>query len=92
MKVKILPNQTLSDIAVQEYGSEDAVFALAKENDISVTEELTPGAELKCPSVVFNSEMQKYCRDNGVSPGTMKDSDSNIMLRIFTDEFTEEFK
>ena len=36
-------------------------------------------------------EMENYCKANRVSPATLENSRSDITLRIFTEEFTEEF-
>lgn len=43
MKVTVLSGQSLADIAIQVYGSMEAVFTLALENGISVTDDLEPG-------------------------------------------------
>ena len=89
--ITVLPNQTLLDIAMQEYGVAEAVFLLAQENRISPTERLTAGMELKKPDVTFNREMENYCQANRVSPATLENSHSDITLRIFSEEFTEQF-
>lgn len=91
MKVTVLPNQTLSDIAIQEYGVLEAVFLLAQANDISPTATLAPGMALERPDKVFNREMQAYCKNNCVSPATAETSDSEMRLRIFTEQFTKQF-
>ena len=85
MNVTVLPNQTLADIAIQEYGD------LAGDNDISPTEKLTPGMTVSVPDVVINREMQEYCKANNVSPATSETSDSEVRLKIFTEQFTEQF-
>lgn len=89
--ITVLPNQTLLDIAMQEYGTAEAVFLLAQENRISPTERLTVGMELKRPDVIWNKDMENYCKANRVSPATLENSQSDITLRIFTEEFTEQF-
>lgn len=89
MKVIVLPNQTLSDIAIQEYGAIEAVFLLAQTNDISPTSSLIVGASLECPDRVYNRSVQDYCKKNNVSPATAGVVIS--MNRIFTDEFSEQF-
>lgn len=91
MRVIILPNQTLSDIAIQEYGAIEAVFLLAQANDISPTAALITGASLECPERVYNRSVQEYCKKNGVSPATSEMIDSEIRLRIFTEQFQEQF-
>ena len=89
--ITVLPNQTLLDIAIQEYGVAEAVFLLAQENRISPTDRLNAGMVLKRPDVTMNKEMENYCKANRVSPATLENSRSDITLRIFTEEFTEEF-
>lgn len=91
MNVTVLPNQTLLDIAIQEYGDLAGVFILARDNDISPTEKLTPGMTVSVPDVVINREMQEYCKANNVSPATSETSDSEVRLKIFTEQFTEQF-
>lgn len=91
MNVTLLPNQTLLDIAIQEYGDLAGVFILARDNDISPTEKLTPGMTVSVPDVVINRETQEYCKANNVSPATSETSDSEVRLKIFTEQFTEHF-
>jgi len=91
MKQIVKDGQTLADVAVQEYGSWEAIIAIARENNMSMTEVPDAGAELRMPDASWNRTMQKYCKDNDVSPATARDQ-SNIHLRIFEEEFTEEFK
>lgn len=87
--VTVLPHQTMSDIATQEYGDLSAVFLIAEENDISPSDNLTAGTVLRLPDVVVNKEMQDYCKNNGISPATEVTADSDIWLKIFTEQFTK---
>lgn len=89
MTVTVKNGQTMSDIAIQEYGDLSAVFLIAEENDISPSDNLTAGTVLRLPDVVVNKEMQDYCRNNGVSPATEVTADSDIWLKIFTEQFTK---
>lgn len=89
--VRVVPKQTMLDIAVQEYGDMSAMLLIARANDISPTADLQPGTELMLPDLVVNKEMQDYCKGNAVSPATGKGSDSEIRLRIFTDQYTEQY-
>lgn len=89
--VTVLPNQTLSDIAIQEYGTLEAVLLLAKQNGISPTSELTSGSKLKVPDIVIDRDMEDYCKSNRVSPATSESSETEIRLKIFTEQFTKEF-
>ena len=92
MKITVKNNQTLADIAIQEYGTIEGVFLLAQANDISPTELLKTGQQLTRPDAVLNKEMENYCRKNGVSPATAQTADSPIKLRIFTEQFTQQFR
>lgn len=90
MSVVVKQYQTLSDIAIQHYGSIEAVIYLAQVNNINPTDYIPPGTVLQCPDKVYDKEMQNYCQNNRVSPATAigkVDTD----LRIFTEQFTEQF-
>lgn len=89
--VKVLAHQTMLDIAIQEYGDVSAAFLIAQANDLSPTAKLGTGAELLLPDVVVNREMETYCKNNRVSPATSESAESEIRLRIFTEQFTKEF-
>ena len=91
MKVKVKDGQTLADIAIQEYGSLEAAMELAKANGLSVTDIPAPGTELTLQDVVYDKTMADYCKVNGVSPATQRDT-SGVKLRIFTEEYTKEFE
>lgn len=90
MKTKVKDGQTMADIAIQEFGSWEAVLAIAKINGISITDIPHPGTELKLPDGTWNRGMQNYCKNNDVSPATARDQ-GNVRLRIFGEEFTKEF-
>ena len=90
MKKMIKDGQTLADMAIQEFGSWEAMIAIARENNMSMTEVPDAGTELAMPDATWNRTMQNYCRDNDVSPATAR-GQGNIRLRIFDEEFTEEF-
>lgn len=87
--VKILPNQTLLDIAIQECGTAEAVAEIALANGLSVTEDLEPGMELKIPLVKKNDEILNYYKQNGIKPATA--NIDNAFADIITDgELPEE--
>ena len=83
MKVKVKDGQTLADIAIQEYGSLEAAMELAKANGLSVTDIPASGTELTLQDAVYDRTMADYCKVNGVSPATQRDT-SGVRLRIFT--------
>lgn len=91
MKVISKGGQTLADLAVQEYGSWEGAIALAVENGMSITDVPSAGEALSIPDATYNKMMQNYCKANDVCPATERD-ESGIRLKIFQEEFTEEFE
>lgn len=91
MKTKVKDGQTMADIAIQEFGSWEAMVAIAQKKGISITEIPEPGTELTLPEGTWNRVMQNFCKNNDVSPATARDN-GNVRLRIFGEEFTQEFK
>lgn len=91
MKAKVKDGQTMADIAIQEYGSWEAMIAIAQKNGISITDIPEPGTVMKLPDGTWNKVMQNYCKNNDVSPATARDN-GNFRLRIFGEEFTQEFE
>ena len=81
MKTVVQAGQTLLDIAVQEYGTIEAAFMLARTNDMGITDTLQAGQELA-----------DYCQRNSVCPATSETASNAVRLRIFTEQFTEQFK
>lgn len=91
MKAKVKDGQTMADIAIQEYGSWEAMIAIAQKNGISITDIPEPGTVMKLPDGTWNKVMQNYCKNNDVSPATAR-GNGNVRLRIFGEEFTQEFE
>ena len=90
MVIKVKDGQTLMDIAIQEFGACEAALDIAHLNNMSITDVPTVGAELMLPDKMYNRAMMQHCKNNDVSPATADDN-SNIDLRIFTEQFTTEF-
>lgn len=67
--VILLPEQSLFDIAIQEYGSLDKVFDLAEENGVSITDECEAGTILKC-NTDNKSNIVNYLDVKGIKPVT----------------------
>ena len=66
MKVTVMQGQSLVDIAMQVYGSAEGVFTLAKENGLSVTDEVSPGQVLTYdPGNVVEKSVSDYYDTNG---------------------------
>lgn len=89
--VTLLANQTLLDVAVQEYGDIAAAYLIADENGMPLTTIPDPGTVVRLPDVTIDKGMQTYCKNNRVSPATADTVDGEIKLRIFTEQFTKEF-
>lgn len=71
MKVRILSGQCLLDIAIQVYGSVDAVERLAEDNGLSVDARLDNGAELVIdPALVTDERIRRLFKSKGLRPAT----------------------
>lgn len=84
--------QTLSDIAIQVYGDIRAIAAILEANELSATDELEPGTEIICPDVVYDQYLQQYVAKENIQTATSIDPDGEIPSKMFTKEFTGEFK
>ena len=67
--IKVNEGQNLMDVSIQHLGDMTGVFALAKLNNISITDHLTPGTELKLPPII-NPDLVYYLADKNVIPAT----------------------
>lgn len=76
--VSVIANQNLADIAVQEFGSIDAVFDIALANDISITSSLSPGTTLLIPEVSYEVEIAQYFK--GINKKISTNTNDNINL------------
>lgn len=92
MKTVVQAGQSLFDVAIQEYGTVEAVMLLAKSNNRSMTDALTAGQVLEVPNQVYDRKMGDYCKNNGVCPATAETTESDIRLKIFTEQFTKQFR
>lgn len=63
-------NQSLLDIAIQEYGSVEAVVDIAMENDLSITDPLTPGQVILIPGDPIDSDIVTYYANRNIKPAT----------------------
>lgn len=48
-KIKIAPNQSLADVAIQATGTLEGIITIARANGLSVTQEMAYGIELEVP-------------------------------------------
>ncbi len=69
-KVVVIQDQTLFDIAIQEYGSVEGVIQLAVDNDISITEVLSPGMALDISVEPIDVDIVSYYKAHGLKPAT----------------------
>ena len=90
MKVTVRNGQTLADIAIQVYGSAEAIFVLASDNNLDITDKLTAGMELDYSSAnVLNKRIVDYYAANKIYPCTEDGAD--VSNRLFDDTFNIAF-
>ena len=71
MQIKILHNQTLLDIAIQQYGSATMAINLAIENNLSLTEVNEVGTPLIAPLKDNETRLiAEYFQNKGLKPAT----------------------
>ena len=71
MKVIVLNNQSLIDVAIQHTGTIENAFKIAVANGLSLTDELEPGAQLIIPADVdVNNDVVSYFSAKGIQPAT----------------------
>ncbi len=70
MKVTVMAGQTLADIALQEYGTIEAMPHIASANGISLSADLNAGQVLNCPDKVYDNYMMIYAKNNNIKPAT----------------------
>jgi LysM repeat protein len=72
MKITVLNNQSLFDIAIQYFGSAESAMEVALLNDLSITDKLVVGQELELPKVSAyeNKERVNYYATNNIYPAT----------------------
>jgi len=70
MTIKIKENQTLFDIALIHYGDANTAFAIARKNNISITDILAVGTEIELPEVNKNKAVVDFYANNNIEPAT----------------------
>lgn len=73
MTVTVQNRQTLSDIAIQVYGTNAGLVTLAEINDVSITDELPAGTVLECPDEIYDRYLQNFVRTRKVQPATAEE-------------------
>lgn len=64
-------NQSLLDLAIQEYGFAEAAITIAIENDVSVDYVPLPGEEFINGKLVATNAVATYMKARGINPSTM---------------------
>lgn len=90
MKTTVKDGQTLADIAIQEFGTLEALPDLARVNSLSMSDVPSPGTVLALPETTYNLTMQRYCKAHDVSPATARD-ESGVSWGVFTSQFSPQF-
>ena len=71
MKPRVIYNQNLLDIAIQEYGTPYAVFDLAIVNGLGITDDLEEGIILELAKNSFEeNEAADYYKKKQIGPAT----------------------
>jgi capsid protein len=69
--IRVIENQSLFDIAIQESGSVLAAFDLALTNGLSITDDLAPGQKLIASNSEFsNNEVANYFKGKNLMVAT----------------------
>ena len=92
MQTTALNNQSLLDIALQVSGSAEAAYDVALENGKSITDELTPGQELKFTGAQANRKVVNYYTVNNIKPATDFKDEEQVNCKIFDETFDETFE
>ena len=92
MTITIKNRQTLADIAIQQYGTLEAITPLAIANNIPITHTLQPGTTLTIPAISINRRMQQYCLAHHITPATALTKEQKETIRTFTHQFNKTFQ
>ena len=81
----------MADIAVQEYGSLEAVVRLALDNGMAVSDTPSTGKSLNLHEGEYNRPMRLYCQAHGIAPATLRGEWTGTRARIFNETFNDTF-
>lgn len=91
MKTVVKDGQSLLDIAIEAFGTWEAMMDLSRVNGLSMSE-VPDTDELLLPDKVYDVRMQNFCRNNDVCPSTARDiGESIVTAGVFTEQFTIQF-
>lgn len=83
--IEVQNRQSLFDIALQECGTVEAVFDIALDNGLSVTD-YVPGTSLNVsPDIVTNDRVLKLYKERFIRPATSEDYDI-VISDLYVDE------
>ncbi|MGV0830335.1 hypothetical protein ACTS9C_16030 [Empedobacter brevis] len=81
MQIKILHNQTLLDIAIQQYGSATMAIDLAIENNLSLTDNNEVGTPLITETKDVETRLiAEYFQNKGLKPATQLTEEINVFV------------
>ncbi len=80
-KATLKPSQNMFDMAIQEYGTMEGVFILAKDNMQSLTEDLEPGTNLKIRTEPLNQAVVNFYQFRKLKPATGLSAEENEELK-----------
>lgn len=81
MQIKVLHNQTLLDIAIQQYGTAEAAIDLAIENNLSLTESNEVGTPLIANSKENETRLvAEYFQSKNLKPATALLEEINVFV------------
>lgn len=92
MEVVVKNNQSLLDVAIEQYGTLEAVFKLGVDNNISITSGIKAGTSIILHTHTYNKFMQNYCYVNNVAPATAQTLDTTDKQKIFNNIFNSVFE
>lgn len=79
--IKIKPFQTTLDIALQEYGTVEALGDLLVKNDLQWTQDLTAGSSVEIvESSRIEKEILKFYKAKGIYPATLRDQEASGII------------
>lgn len=89
--IQVKDGQNIIDIALQYYGSAEAVFDLAFDNNLSLSEALAPGRILIIdPVKIVRNDIVQYYKNNNIIIATGNEAEAAV-TGDFGVEFNEDF-
>ena len=92
-KFKVEVKQSIYDLAIQEYGTVESVFALLNDNADKIPDlntNLAPGTLLKAISPAGDVDMLRYYKDRKLQPVSLDDNVPG-MHGDFNDDYNNDF-